>query len=160
MAKTEEQRAAQRAYMKMWRAKNVEKRSAYLKEWKAKNAEHVQAYNIEHLRDYQHKPQAQKARRERNLRENYGMTPDEFNALWASQAGKCAICATPLMPKGRQPNSVCIDHNHQTGEVRGLLCRSCNDGIGRLKDSPDVLESAAKYLRNRGNYSATQARRT
>lgn len=138
--------------MKMWRAKNKEHRAAYLKEWKARNAEEVQSYNVAYLRDYAKQPRVKQARWERHLRENYQLTPEQFNALWVKQNGQCAICEIHLMPKGRKLDAVTIDHNHDTGEVRGLLCRSCNHGIGHLKDDPKVLRKAAEYLLTRGHY--------
>ena len=51
---------------------------------------------------------------------------------------ECRIC--------ENKNDLCIDHNHKTGEVRGLLCRTCNTGIGMLRNSPDLLRSAVAYL--------------
>ena len=49
---------------------------------------------------------------------------------------------------GTEPLGLVIDHNHKTGKVRGLLCGSCNTGIGLLKDSPDVLDAAIEYLQH------------
>jgi hypothetical protein len=73
------------------------------------------------------------------LRTKYGLTQGEFEAMLASQGGLCAICSLPMgTPK--------IDHNHDTGEVRGLLCSPCNTGIGHLKDSPEVLFAAYQYV--------------
>lgn len=65
-----------------------------------------------------------------------GMTREEAAAL---RAGKpCAICGKPAQA---------VDHDHQTGAVRGVLCHKCNTGIGFLGDSPERLESAIRYLR-------------
>ena len=80
------------------------------------------------------------------------MTAAEFNDLWTSQNGKCGICEVDLMPRGRQSNSVAVDHNHENGAVRGLLCQACNRAIGLFKDNPRILQSAAEYLENRGHY--------
>ncbi len=44
---------------------------------------------------------------------------------------------------------LCVDHDHKTGEIRGLLCDSCNNGLGRFKDNPEILASALSYLQNR-----------
>lgn len=60
------------------------------------------------------------------------------------QDGQCAICSE--IPSGL----LCVDHNHETGEVRALLCRPCNLGIGNLKDSADRVEKALAYLRKHG----------
>ena len=71
----------------------------------------------------------------------YGISESEFSELWRKQAGCCAICGITL-----DGGKYRIDHDHATGRVRGLLCVSCNTGIGLLRDSAEVLMSAAKYL--------------
>jgi hypothetical protein len=76
----------------------------------------------------------------------YGITVDEFDAMLAAQRGRCAICSSP------EPRSNCwwhIDHDHDTGHVRGLLCGPCNQGIGSLGDDPDRLRLAIAYLEDR-----------
>ena len=67
-------------------------------------------------------------------------------ALLLGQQGKCAICAAILGPRGSLQKPY-LDHDHKTGKVRGWLCRRCNLGIGSFKDSPNLLEAAARYLR-------------
>jgi hypothetical protein len=67
----------------------------------------------------------------------------DYDVLVARQKGLCAICGTDK-PCGRGVWH--IDHNHETGIVRGALCLTCNAGLGGLKDSVDVLKSAIKYL--------------
>lgn len=78
----------------------------------------------------------------------YGLTVYKFHLLAEQQGGKCAICRTTPQSIGE----LLVDHNHQTGEVRGLLCIACNTGIGHLKDSPDVLRNAVSYLESLGYY--------
>lgn len=68
-----------------------------------------------------------------------GITPDETQKLLEGQEGKCAICEDIM-------DRPCLDHNHVTNKVRGLLCSSCNLGIGSLKDSPLIVEKALYYL--------------
>jgi Recombination endonuclease VII len=60
--------------------------------------------------------------------------------MLAEQAGVCAICSLDL--------PLSIDHDHVTGEVRGLLCSNCNLGIGNLRDDPEIIGSAIRYLTN------------
>lgn len=72
----------------------------------------------------------------------YGMTREEWMALYDAQHGGCAICASP----GWAPNFLVVDHDHDTGKVRGLLCDGCNRGIALLRESPTFLRSAADYL--------------
>lgn len=82
-----------------------------------------------------------------NLKKMYGMTPEQYWALRDKQAGVCAICEEPekMVRYGKVVN-LAVDHCHKTGIVRGLLCSSCNRGIGKLKDSPKILKSALLYL--------------
>ena len=67
-----------------------------------------------------------------------GLTPAAYGALLEKQAGLCAICGTG----GRLD----IDHCHQEGHVRGLLCAPCNKGLGNFRDDPELLAAAARYL--------------
>lgn len=73
----------------------------------------------------------------------YNITLEEFKALWKKQNGTCAICGDRFQKKKYR-----IDHNHDTGEVRGILCTSCNSGLGLFNDSPEILLRAAEYLSN------------
>ena len=147
---TKEKKAA---YMKEWRAANKEKVKSNFQKWNKENRESRAAYMKDYLANYAATERVQLATWERNLRRNYRLTPDQFNDMWESQGGKCGICQIQMAPKGRSKEAVSVDHNHQTGEVRGLLCGACNRGIGNLRDCPDILEAAAKYLRQKGNYS-------
>lgn len=76
-----------------------------------------------------------------NLRK-YGLTPLGYDALLESQGGACAICGSAC-PSGKR---LAVDHCHNTGTVRGLLCARCNPGIGMFKDQPDLLLVAVEYL--------------
>lgn len=149
----EAKKEKQKEYMKRWRAANADKIKVYQKNWKAENAVSQAEYQKAYMAEYQAKPDIQYKTWERNLRRNYRMTPDDFNKLWKDQDGKCAICQVDMQPRGRKPDAAAVDHNHATGEVRGLLCRACNHGIGCLKDNPDVLKAAAEYLIENGHYS-------
>ena len=89
--------------------------------------------------------------RDKNLRYNYGITLEEYNTLLSNQNGKCATCGT-TEPGGRKSgrgggtNVFVVDHCHDTGKVRGLLCHSCNRAMGLLGDNVSVIESMIKYL--------------
>lgn len=77
----------------------------------------------------------------------YGMTVGEYDTMFAAQAGKCAICRQPeTATRLGKVRKLCVDHDHETGRIRGLLCSDCNFGIGMLKENPQILEAAAKYL--------------
>jgi hypothetical protein len=87
--------------------------------------------------------------RERHLMQTYGLTLEDYDSLLISQEGCCAICNSPD-PKGK--GRFHVDHNHKTGEIRGLLCSTCNQGIGLLLDNPTILRKAAEYLETNGYY--------
>ena len=74
---------------------------------------------------------------------NYGITPTQYNAILRDQNGVCAIC---YKPETRKRGWLHVDHNHTTGEVRGLLCGNCNTGIGIFFEDSNVLQSAIKYI--------------
>jgi len=78
---------------------------------------------------------------DRMLRDKYGITAEEYDAILSSQGGLCAICTRP---PGRRRLSV--DHDHETGRVRGILCPRCNSVLGMVADSSKILHSAAVYL--------------
>jgi hypothetical protein len=71
----------------------------------------------------------------------YGITPEKYFILLEKQNGRCLIC------KNVSERRLAVDHDRVTGKIRGLLCTNCNLGIGFFRDSPILLESAAKYLR-------------
>lgn len=87
--------------------------------------------------------QPERARRYQ-LKAKYGITAAEFDTMLAAQGGGCAVCGT-TEPPGRGQRFH-VDHCHSTGRVRGLLCNECNVGLGKFKDSTDLLRRAAEYL--------------
>lgn len=80
------------------------------------------------------------------LRHRYGISLDEYQERLASQDGCCAICRLPAREMSKQ---LAVDHCHETGAIRGLLCSSCNFGLGAFKDNPEHLQRAALYLKSR-----------
>ena len=85
----------------------------------------------------------------RQLERLYGITLAEYDRMYEEQNGVCKICHLPQ--ESKRNTRLCVDHNHTTGEVRGLLCDSCNRAIGLLKDDPRLLDRAAEYLRSTEN---------
>jgi hypothetical protein len=78
-----------------------------------------------------------------NLQSKYGITLDEYLFMVQGCKNRCECC-------GKKPNdALCVDHNHETGEIRGLLCRQCNAGIGLLQDTCEGVENALNYLRRK-----------
>ena len=89
--------------------------------------------------------EAKLSQRKAHLKHTFGITHEDYESLLKGQKGVCAICKQPSSKK-----QLAVDHNHSTGEVRGLLCQSCNTALGLFKDNPSVLETAINYL-NKGN---------
>ena len=87
--------------------------------------------------------------RKRHLRTKYGISAEEFYKLLRSQEGQCSICRIDMDATTRQnvPKKVQVDHDHKTGQVRGLLCFSCNTGLGKFRDSEELLHAAIAYLK-------------
>jgi hypothetical protein len=75
------------------------------------------------------------------LQRRFGMTLDEYEAMLEAQDRRCGACRRDF---DRTPS---VDHDHATGQVRGLLCNRCNVAIGFAEDDPERLEAAANYLR-------------
>lgn len=134
-----------------FRARNPDRvAEQLLKSQKKRNARYIAdaAYRQKHLDHrkvyYQklkkHDPKKLKAKHHRNkLITFYKMRPEDYERMLTEQEGQCACC-------GRIPDKLVIDHDHATGEVRGLLCYACNTGIGLLRDSPSTLDLAKDYL--------------
>jgi hypothetical protein len=90
-------------------------------------------------------PEVEKAR---SLRESFGLSLEQYQEMHDRQGGKCAICGNPeTQMRGDKVRALAVDHNHSTGKIRELLCSDCNTGIGKLKDSIEVLQSAVEYLK-------------
>ena len=78
-------------------------------------------------------------RKDYHFRSSYGITKQDVEKLKEKQNFKCMICEDIV--------NLVVDHDHKTGKVRALLCNPCNQGIGSLKDDPEILDKAANYLR-------------
>lgn len=92
-------------------------------------------------------PYDPKKHRASHLLNRYNLQWQHYLDLYKDQAGTCAICTTILYIG--ELNSIHVDHDHDTGSVRGLLCSSCNWGLGHFQDSPTVLIKALEYLNDR-----------
>lgn len=111
------------------------------------NAEY-RKLNKEHIRDkkktyYTTKPHIQKSI---YLRLKYNLTIEQYESMLIAQDYKCAACSSTSVEHNRY-KSLCVDHDHATGKVRGLLCHPCNTAIGAAKENVDRLETCAAYLR-------------
>ena len=101
----------------------------------------VKANDYDRKRYRRNKP----AEQERHLKRKYGITLKDYSEMLEEQSGSCAICGTPE-PENKKFD---VDHDHQTGDVRGLLCTSCNRMLGHGRDNPEILTAGAKYLSSR-----------
>lgn len=130
--------------------------------YKAANPEKVRAYALAHGRRPESKARAARWRAEnreallaakrrayasdreghlsRKLQREYGITLAQFRTLSAAQGGACAVCSD--VPRAR----LVIDHDHDTGVIRGLLCSPCNVALGMLRDDPQRIVALARYL--------------
>lgn len=105
-------------------------------EFRSKRQKHFEKWYEEKFPDYR------ETHEKGRLLSKYGITWEEFDAISKSQGGLCLICRQP--PQGKTRLSV--DHCHETGKVRGLLCDLCNCGLGMFRDNPELLRTAATYL--------------
>ena len=141
----QEHKEETRARNKKW----MEEHPDRMKELQQKNREkHLETMKARSKAWYQ----ANKERASRNSRisklRQYGMTLEVYDAMMEEQKWHCPICGVELS-KEETATSPRIDHNHETGKVRGILCMKCNSGLGMFKDSPLLLMRAADYLEDR-----------
>lgn len=146
---------------KIYRSKVKEKQKAYMKNYMPDylKREHVLEKKKERSRlDYlknkeyykaktkkwaeENKDRIKKLYRSKHLKFKFNMTVEEYETMFNKQGGVCKICKLPSNKK------LSIDHCHTTGKVRGLLCFTCNMGLGYFKDNDTLLNSAIKYLKN------------
>jgi hypothetical protein len=104
-----------------WIANNPEKHRANSLAWKHRNKDRLESYRL--------------------FRE-FGITLKVYNEIFSNQGEKCAICGTEEQGKRKFH----VDHNHNTGTVRAILCQNCNFLIGNCKEDVDILQSAISYL--------------
>lgn len=119
---------------------------AYCKECNRAKARKWAGENPERVKAQAQKRQSLGLNRAQIRFRKYGIGATEYAALLASQGEACAICGRAA--SGRKDSTeLCVDHCHTSNEIRGLLCHSCNRGLGLLQDSEEVLEKALAYLR-------------
>jgi hypothetical protein len=95
---------------------------------------------VRHIWYLSHLERAKQSARRSRFKRRYGLTVAEYQELWDRQSGLCALCGKP-----ERRHWLAVDHNHQTGQVRGLLCTRCNVGLGWV-DNQTWLEQAQNYL--------------
>jgi len=129
-----------------YRKQHPERVRAQYRAWWAKNAEELKEKSrLRRAVDRQRNPEKYtNYARKHNLLKKYGLTRETFDALVRAQHNRCAICGTDKW--GTKTNWPCVDHDHITGLIRGLLCLRCNLALGYVPDK-EWLQSATEYLR-------------
>ncbi len=142
--KTEKFKANRRRYIAAYR-KTARGREVIRRSWLKYNADPAKNAAIKAKRDkYRASAKYPVSRLRQSLARKYGMTVVEYQIRLSAQMNVCAICEG-INLGGRR---LCVDHEHSTGKVRGLLCSSCNTMLGRAKDKAVVLRRAAEYVEN------------
>ncbi len=126
MQSAEEKRAKVQAHKVLYRTRHRKRLAEKQKEWTKNNPRKAT---------------------ESVIKAKYGITLDEYEAKLASQDNKCALCGKFEVIKGRR---LAIDHSHETGQIRDLLCSLCNKGLGLFQEDPTILLKAVEYLRKWG----------
>lgn len=109
-------------YKKEWNRNNREHKANYLNNWHKRNPKKAQEYNLRRL---------------------YKLSIEELEELKRKQDFKCAIC--------EKEKQLCVDHDHKTGRLRGLLCKPCNLALGNLGDTETSILKVLAYLKEYGN---------
>lgn len=107
-----------------WHKKNMPKYLAYMKKWRKANKHRYKGYD---------------------LKRTYGITIRQYDQMLASQGDSCAICKRHKSLFKRHMN---VDHNHETGKIRALLCSNCNTLIGLAQENPETCIAASEYLKS------------
>lgn len=143
----EAERAYDRAYTKARYAADPEfrrKKAEHLRNWRKKNPEKVRAQWLRHDANNR---KARAATAHARTLSRYGMSAEDYAAIYKRQKGKCAICLKPEPRKfSGKPARLSLDHDHESGEPRGLLCTRCNTGLGMFRDKTSLCIAAWRYL--------------
>ncbi len=125
-----------REYARAWWAAHPEKKREYRK---CQRENRLAGFR----RHYAKNPERHITRVTRRMRERlYGVTQEKFDSMLKEQGGVCRICRKDSNG-GRAWN---VDHDHNTGTVRGLLCTNCNIGLGQFQENVETLANAIKYI--------------
>lgn len=141
----------EKEYHQKWRRLNPKKRKEYDKKYYLKNKEKILEAGKEWSKNNRdvwkryyekNKEKINKQKRE-NWVKRYGIDIDQKKEMFDSQLGHCFLCNKKL---SLDKKGCCIDHDHKTGKVRGILCSSCNCMLGYAHDNPEVLRKGATYV--------------
>ena len=113
-----------------------------VKEYTTENKEKVRKYKKDYY--YANREKCIERDRKNSLKRKYNVTVEWYEAQLEKQNGKCMICGAT--ESGGISSTLHVDHNHKTGQIRDLLCRPCNTGIGLFKENTDLLKKAIEYV--------------
>ena len=159
----EARKAFMREYGARYYQENKKKIGKTNAEWKKQNPERAKEILLKSRsrpeakalrRAYRLRPERRIKTRAAVLKRKYNMTLEQYDSMLAGQNGLCAICHQPetfLHKRSPDPAKhfvppLCVDHDHKTGQIRGLLCTACNVAIGRLEEDPERMRNAIAYL--------------
>lgn len=129
--------------------RNKYRRICYLcKKYNITYSEYIsnpEKYPIQAYRNHHNKKERWK---HKSLLRNYQISIEEYKRLYEDQNGLCAACSKPETSKTRLGTTrlLCVDHNHKTNKVRGLLCSNCNTAIGLINEDLTILDNIKSYL--------------
>ena len=123
--------------------RRLERKRESSRRWRKRSGAVGRTQDAEHKR--RRRVERPDAVRNNRLKHDFGITLVDYDRMLAEQRGVCKICKMGSTCKGK-PERLSVDHNHETGKVRGLLCRRCNRALGAFRDNPDVLRAAIEYL--------------
>lgn len=134
----EEAKRRDKEQKKAWKKANPEKirQERLARYWRNRDKVRAKMRVIEATPEYKQKAHARRIKRE------FGLTPEQYTSKLTEQNGVCTICHRPCATH----RQLSVDHNHQTGQVRGLLCVKCNTMLGVADDSVERLLNAVQYL--------------
>ena len=147
----EKHKEEKREHSRQWNLNHKIEKAEYDKQYRKDNKEHYKQYRLDHKKErteynrrynYEHKEESAKRNKKWRLNVAHGLTYKEWEGLWYAQDGRCAICDKFFA----EQIDINVDHDHETGKIRGLLCRKCNYGLGYFDDSVELLEEATQYI--------------
>lgn len=127
-----------RSCTKKYRQENKKRASVYRKKYYQENKEKCAAFSKKYY--LVHKKQSAEHTRINNLKK-YGLTLKQYDEMFEKQSGNCIICGLPELMR-----RLSVDHDHETGKIRALLCERCNLLLGRVESNPELVIKMLEYL--------------
>jgi len=142
-AKVKKRREARLVFGKKYREENKEELSAKAKK---RREEHPEIFKERHHRyQIENKEKIRIYLKKQGPGRRYGLKKEEYDKMNTKQEGKCAICGKDNIKKWNIV-ALCVDHNHKTGKIRGLLCANCNSLLGFMDDNLEIFPKMRDYL--------------